>query len=84
MLKVLDEKNEKTTIDAAILEVMETAERNQRTLEDNGKCISEKEFAAIREKELAEIGEAFKTGLTRKITVPRPVRLKKPSQRPPR
>ena len=35
-------------------------------------------FAAIREKELAEIGDAFKTGLARKITVARPQRLKTP------
>ena len=30
------------------------------------------EFAAIREKELAEIGDAFKTGLTSEMTVSRP------------
>lgn len=42
----------------------------------HGKELTASEFAAIREKELAEIGEAFKTGLTREIAVSRPRRLK--------
>ena len=42
----------------------------------HGKELTAAEFAAIREKELAEIGDAFKTGLTRKITVSRPRPLK--------
>jgi len=44
-----------------------------------GKALTASEFAAIREKELAEIGDAFKTGLTRKITVSRPRPLKNAS-----
>ena len=42
----------------------------------HGKELSASEFAAIREKELAEIGDAFKTGLAGKITVSRPRQLK--------
>jgi len=37
-----------------------------------GKQLAASAFAAIREKEPAGIGDAFKTGLTRKITVSRP------------
>ena len=43
----------------------------------HGKELTAAEFAAIREKELAEIGDAFKAGLTREMTVSRPLRLKK-------
>jgi hypothetical protein len=43
----------------------------------HGKELTAAEFAVIREKELAEIGDAFKTGLTRKITASRPRPLKK-------
>jgi hypothetical protein len=50
----------------------------------HGKELTAAEFAAIREKELAEIGDAFKTGLTRKITVSRPRPLKNAPRRPPR
>lgn len=42
----------------------------------NGKELTEKEFAVIREKELDAIGEAFRTGLDHKTTVSRPLRLK--------
>ncbi len=38
----------------------------------HGKELTAAEFAAIREKELAEIGDAFKTGLTSEMTVSRP------------
>jgi hypothetical protein len=44
-----------------------------------GKELIAAEFAAIREKELAEIGDAFKTGLTREITVSRSRPLKNSS-----
>jgi hypothetical protein len=43
-----------------------------------GKELTAAEFAAIREKELAEIGDAFKTGLTSAMTVSRPRPLKSP------
>jgi CheY-like chemotaxis protein len=39
-------------------------------------------FAAIREKELAEIGDAFKTGLTSEMTVSRPRLVKKAPAKP--
>jgi hypothetical protein len=42
----------------------------------HGKELTAAAFAAIREKELAEIGGAFKTGLTREMTVSRPRPLK--------
>jgi hypothetical protein len=42
----------------------------------HGKELTAAEFAAIREKELAEIGDAFKTGLTSEMTVSRPRPLK--------
>jgi hypothetical protein len=50
----------------------------------HGKELTAAAFAATREKELAEIGDAFKTGLTRKITVSRPRPLKNAPRRPPR
>jgi len=50
----------------------------------HGKELTAAEFAAIREKEIAEIGDAFKTGLTRKITVSRPRPIKNAPRRPPR
>lgn len=42
----------------------------------NGNELTEAEFAAIREKELAAIAEAFKTGLGKETTVKRPLRYK--------
>jgi len=44
-----------------------------------GKDLDASESAALREKELSEIGDAFKTGLTGKATVSRPLRLKNSS-----
>ena len=41
-----------------------------------GKELTAAAFAAIREKELSEIGDAFETGLTGKATVSRPLRFK--------
>jgi len=45
----------------------------------NGKQLTAAEFAATRGKEIAEIGDAFKAGLPREITVSRPRPLKKSS-----
>ena len=47
-----------------------------------GKELTAAEFAAIREKELAEIGDAFKTGLTSAMTVSRPRPVKNSSRDP--
>jgi hypothetical protein len=44
----------------------------------HGKELTAAEFAAIREKEMAEIGNAFKIGLTSAMTVSRPRPLKSP------
>ena len=41
-----------------------------------GKELTASEFAALREKELSELGDAFKTGVTGKIAVSRPLRFK--------
>ena len=42
----------------------------------HGKEITEKEFTVIREKEIAAIGDAFRTGIDHKTTVSRPLRYK--------
>ena len=48
----------------------------------NDKELTAAEFAAIREKELAEIGDAFKSGLTSEMTVSRPRPLKRSPSKP--
>ena len=42
----------------------------------HGQELTEAKFAALREKELAAIGDAFKTGLDHKATVSKPLRCK--------
>ena len=42
----------------------------------HGKELTAAEFAALREKELSGIGDAFRTGLTGKAAVSRPLRFK--------
>jgi hypothetical protein len=41
-----------------------------------GKEFTASEFAALREKELSELGDAFKTGVTEKVAVSRSLRFK--------
>ena len=48
----------------------------------HGKELTALEFAAIREKELAVIGDAFKTGLTNEMTVSRPRPVKRSPSKP--
>ena len=59
---------------------------NMPTAEKSGTAMARSlpaaEFAAIREKELAEIGDAFKTGLTSEMTVSRPRPLKNSPAKP--
>ena len=41
-----------------------------------GKELTASEFAVLREKELSELGDVFKTGMTAKVAVSRPLRFK--------